>query len=69
MHWIDAMHGGWMMIIWWVLGAVVIYAVVRGLMNGKTHSREDSPLEILKKRYASGEISKKEFEEMKNALR
>lgn len=39
----------------------------RGFKNGNTYS-EDSAFEILKKRYASGEITEKEYLEMKSIL-
>jgi len=47
-----------------IVGAVVfiIYWII-------TQTKEkESPLEIIKKRYAVGEISKKEFEELKEEL-
>jgi uncharacterized membrane protein len=44
--------------------AGVIY-LVRWLMGQGLASRPESSLAILKKRYARGEISKQEFEEMK----
>lgn len=65
---------GWFMpvfmILFWVL---VIWAVV-ALLSGATSSRTDSSgriesaLEVLKKRYARGEISKDEYEEKKRDL-
>ena len=43
---------------------VVIYLIVRGQAFGK----RETPLDILKRRYASGEISKEEFERMRKDL-
>ncbi len=63
---------GWLMIfLFWVL---VIAAVVLGVRwfidQGKLKgsSVEETPLDILKKRYASGEIDKEEFETMRREL-
>ena len=62
---------GWfVMILWWALIIAGIAALVKWLgrewrgtpSNGKT------PLEILKERYARGEIDSKEFEEKKRKL-
>ena len=57
--------GGIMMILFWVLAIIFIVWIVREI-NGK-NSRSNA-LEILKKRYAKGEINKKEFEEKKKDL-
>ena len=56
--------GGIMMIIFWVLFIVLIVWAVRefGGRNASPHSRA---LDILKERYAKGEISKEEFESKK----
>ena len=68
---------GWVgMIFMAAFGIAVILGViflVRGLMKpterGEIQARtEDSALEILKRRYAKGEIEKAEFEEKKNDL-
>ncbi len=63
---------GWlMMFLFWIL---IIAAVVLGVRwfidQGKLQgsSVEETPLDILKKRYASGEIDKEEFEAMKREL-
>ncbi len=56
------------MIIFWalvVLGAV--YLVQMATRGGKSPGQE-TPLDILKKRYAKGEITKEEFERMKDDL-
>ncbi|MBI2287998.1 MAG: SHOCT domain-containing protein [Chloroflexi bacterium] len=65
----------WLMPIFWiVLLGVIIWAVAaaaRGtgqLGSYDSVSRPDSALEILKKRYARGEINKEEFEERKKDL-
>jgi putative membrane protein len=48
----------------------VVYAVRFGTGRNRTGSagRDDSSLEILRRRYANGEISKEEFEQKKNDL-
>jgi len=51
------------------LGAM-IYLVTRNIHTGQTDdvSRHETPLEILKQRYARGEITKDEFEQMRQSL-
>lgn len=71
------MSGGmgiWMLfgvIFWFVLIAgivlLVIWAIQR-IAGGETGRPVESSLEILKKRYARGEISKEEFEEKKRDI-
>jgi len=65
------MGGFLFMIFWW---ALVIYAVVwiaRHVIGGCGHhgrTHRASALDILKDRYAKGEINKMEFEEKKKDL-
>jgi putative membrane protein len=61
------------MITFWVAVIVGIILLIRWLIIAKrttSHgtSSSDSSLEILKKRYARGEINKEEFEEKKRDL-
>jgi putative membrane protein len=61
--------GGLFMIILWVLVIVgVIYFVQWSIEQGKGGGEKESALEILKKRYAKGEINKQEYEEKKKDL-
>jgi putative membrane protein len=73
MHWIDGFGGGWMMVFWWALIIVAIIALVRWgitLSPQSTSNRQNNrdALDILKERYARGEIDKEEFEEKKKDL-
>ena len=67
-----AWFGPIMMVIFWVAIIVAIIFFVRWLMASSRGSHslapQDSALEILKKRYARGEIGKEEFEEKKKDL-
>ena len=56
------------MILFWILLICVVIAIARH--HGKHGHYQDSktPIDILKERYAKGEIDKKEFEEKKKDL-
>ncbi len=62
--------------IWWfvfmllmmVLVVVGVIVVIRYLVRSTDNDREGTALELLKKRYAKGEIDKREFEEKRKVL-
>ena len=69
--------GGWgiVMILFWIVLIAAVVLVVSGIVSGnrssdgsETHSSEDA-LDILKVRYAKGEIDKSQFEEMKHDIK
>ena len=64
---------GWIfMILWWALIVVGIVVLIRWIANQsrdtRNHDHGKSPLDILKERYAKGEINKEEFEEKKKDI-
>ncbi len=67
--WMPMMGFGMLfMALFWVAFIVGVVLVVKWLMGQGGAAREDSALDILKKRYARGEINKQEFEERKRDL-
>ena len=59
-------YGAWW---FWIVIAILVVVVLGWLLRGgKTDTRSSSSLDILKERYAKGEISKEEFEEMKRDI-
>jgi putative membrane protein len=65
--------GGIFMIVFWILIIVGLIFMVKWLVQTKEKGRENvnagsRAIEILKERYASGEIDKSQFETMKRDL-
>jgi putative membrane protein len=72
-HWGNygwGMGFGWIfMALFWALIVLVIAYIVRSFSRGSGQSRtKGTPLDILKKRYAKGDITKEEFDRMKDDL-
>ena len=75
-HW--EMHPMWwwgwgigmmaMMFVFWVLFIVGLIVGIRWLLGKGRDQKQDSALEILRQRYARGEINKDEFEARKMDL-
>ena len=75
MHWGDYGWGmgfgfGWIaMFIFWALLILGIVYLVKMIAGGsKKEGKEDTAIDILKTRYAKREISKEEFEKIKDDL-
>lgn len=59
--------GGFMMLLFWGMVILLIVWLVREV-GGTSSNQPNRALEILKERYAKGEISKEEFEAKKKDL-
>jgi putative membrane protein len=57
-----------MMLVFWGLVIVALVLGIRWLITEGKEPRSDSALDILRQRYARGEISKEEFETLKRDL-
>ena len=71
------MDYGWMpmmglgmlfMVLFWILVIAGVVYLIKWLIGQGITGRPETALDILKKRYARGEISKQEYEEMKQNL-
>jgi len=63
--------GGWMIIVWVVVIALIVWGVIALVKHSSSTTntlQKHSPLDTAKERYARGEISKEEYEEIKKNL-
>ena len=68
MHYFDG-HWGGMHLIWWIIWLVFfvwIFFIPYDIPFQK--AKNEDPLQILKKRFAKGEITKDEYEDSKKTL-
>lgn len=61
---------GWIpMLLFWIILILGVVALLRYLGRSGQHESGKTPIEILKERYAKGEIDKKEFEQMEKDIK
>jgi putative membrane protein len=58
--------GGWVWMAVWVIALIVMVWLIVGGSRGQ--ARSDDPLDILRARYARGEISEEEFRHAREVL-
>lgn len=69
MHYGFGYGGMFMWIIFLIVVGVLIYFIVQAQKaKGRTPTQAESHLDILKRRYAKGEIAREEYERMKKDL-
>jgi len=63
-------YGGMLFgLLFWILIIAIAYLLIKRLLEqDKTRGEEKSALDIAKERYAKGEITEEEFEEIKRHL-
>lgn len=77
--WPNMMSGGWYawslvgmllnMVLWGAFIVVVAYFIIRILRGAGGYGARDSALDLLKQRYAKGEINEEEFSLMKEKIK
>ena len=58
----------WMVIFWGAIIALIVWGVRRFSCHNVYRTSPNSPLDIAKERYAKGEITKEQFEQLKKDL-
>lgn len=66
-------HGPWFLgwvfpLLFWGVIAYLVYSVIRSLFSNKIARQNDSALELLRNRFASGEINEQEYTAQKVVL-
>jgi len=58
----------WLILILIILGLVTFIKIILGNSSGKSDLNKETPMEILEKRYARGEIDEQEFNQRRKEL-
>jgi putative membrane protein len=69
--WGWGMFGALHMLLWWVLIVLGIVVLIKWLIGGSSRQERETgsrALEVLKERYARGEIGREEYEQKKRDL-
>jgi len=67
MGWWMAFGGLWMVLFWGGLIALIVWGIKKVTERGSSVQKQD-PLDVAKDRYARGDISREEFEQIKKDL-
>ena len=67
MGWWWLFGGVWMLIFWGGLIALIVWGITKLTGRGGTATKHN-PLDVVKERYAKGDISKEEFEQIKKDI-
>ena len=62
------MIGGLMMLVFWGLVIFLIVVAVRRFTNGNSAPKQPDALDVLRDRFAKGEIDEAEFQKRKSTL-
>lgn len=71
MGWWMVFGGVWMFVFWAAIIALLVWGITRVVRRGESGpgaARRAEPLDIARERYARGEISREEFEQIKKDL-
>lgn len=68
-HMMNFGFGGiFMWLIFLALAGFIVYIVMQSRKSGDSGPSNETPLDIIKKRYAKGDITKEEFENLKKDI-
>jgi putative membrane protein len=70
MNWFGGMSifGGILMLLFFVAVVLLLVWAVRSFTSTRRNTEDDTPLDILNRRYAAGEISQAEYEQARRVL-
>lgn len=68
MYGFEHVGAGWGMLLFWLVPILLVALLVRYVLGERSGRTEQTPLDILKTRYARGEIDEEEYQRKKREL-